>query len=54
MVLFNCLLLRRTLNGQDDLRTPDVRMAASAYEEEQKADTLLFLNNNIEALVTLP
>ena len=29
-------------------------MAVAALAEEQKADALLFLNNNIEALVALP
>ena len=53
MVLFNQLTLRNILNGRDDLGTPEVRMAVAALAEEQKADTLLFLNNNIEALAAL-
>ena len=54
MVLFNQLTLRNILNGRDDLGTPEVRMAVAALAEEQKADALLFLNNNIEALAALP
>ena len=53
MVLFNQLTLRNILNGRDDLGTPEVRMAVAALAEEQKADALLFLNNNIEALAAL-
>ena len=53
MVLFNQLTLRNILNGRDDLGTPEVCMAVAALAEEQKADTLLFLNNNIEALAAL-
>ena len=54
MVLFNQLTLKNILNGQDDLGTPDVRMAVAALAGKQKADALLFLNNNIEALAALP
>ena len=53
MVLFNQLTLRNILNRQDDLGTPEVRMPVAALAEEQKADALLFLNNNIEALAAL-
>ena len=53
MVLFNQLTLKNTINGRDDLGTPEVRMAVAAWTEEQKADALLFLNNNIEALAAL-
>ena len=52
--MFNQLTLRNILNGRDDLGTPDVRMAVAALAEEQKADALLFLNNDIEALAALP
>ena len=31
-----------------------MRLVVAALAEEQKADTLLFLNNNIEALAALP
>ena len=54
MVLFNQLTLRNILNGQDDLGTPEVHMVVAALAEEQKADALLFLNNNIEELAVLP
>ena len=54
MVLLNQLTLRNTLNGQDDLGTPEMRMAVAVLVEKQKVDTLLFLNNNIEALAALP
>ena len=54
MVLFNKLTLRNILNGQDNLDTPEMRMAVAALAKEQKADALLFLNNNIEALAALP
>ena len=54
MVLFNQLTLRNILNGQDDLGTPIVCMAVAALAEKQKADALLFLNNNIEVLAALP
>ena len=45
MVLFNQLTLRKLLNGQDCLGTPEMHMVV---------DALLFLNNNIEVLVALP
>ena len=48
MVLFNQVTLRNILEDQDDLSTPEVRKAVAKLNEEQKADTLLFLNNNIE------
>ena len=51
--LFNQVTLRNILEGQDDQSTPEVRMAMAALNEEQKADTLLFLNNNIEELAIL-
>ena len=35
------------------LKTPEVRMAVAALAEEQKADALLFLNNNIKVLAAL-
>ena len=41
--IVNQLTLRSILNGQDDLGTPEVRMAVAALAEKQKADTLLFL-----------
>ena len=50
MVLFNQLTLGNFLNRRDDLGTPEVCMVVAALAEEQKADALLFLNNNIEAL----
>ena len=50
LVLFNQLTLRNILNGRDEFGTHEMRMAVAALAEEQKADTLLFLNNNIEAL----
>ena len=53
MVLLYQLTLRKILNGRDDLATPEMRMSVAALEKEQKADTLLFLNNNIEALTAL-
>ena len=53
MVLFNQLTLKNILNRQDDLGTPEVRMAVAALAEEQKSDALLFLNDNIEALAAL-
>ena len=53
MVLFNQLNLRNILNGQDDLGTPEMCMAVAALAEEQKVDTLLFLNNNTKALAAL-
>ena len=53
MVLFNQLTLRNILNGRDDLGAPKVCMVVAALAEEQKADALLFLNNNIEALAAL-
>ena len=54
MVLFNQLTLKNLLNEQDDLGTPDVSMEVAALAEEQKADTLLLLNNNIKVLAALP
>ena len=54
MVLLNQLTLKNILNRQDDLGTSEVRMAVAVLAEEQNADALLFLNNNIEVLATLP
>ena len=54
MVLFNQVTLRNILEGQDDLSTLEVRKAVAELNAEQKADALLFLNNNIEELVVLP
>ena len=48
MVLFNQVTLRNILEGQDNLSTPEVRKVVAKLNEEQKADALLFLNNNIE------
>ena len=53
MVLLHQLTLRNILNGRDDLGTPEVCMAVAALAEKQKADALLFLKNNIEALDNL-
>ena len=54
MVLFNQVLLRNILEGQDDLSTPEVLKAVAKMNEEQKAVALLFLNNNNEELAVLP
>ena len=54
MVLFNQVTLRNILEGRDDLSTPEVRKAVAELNAEQKADALLFLNNNIEELAVLP
>ena len=54
MVLFNQATLRNILEGQDDLSTPEVHKAVAKLNEKQKADALLFLNNNIEELAVLP
>ena len=53
MVLFNQVTLRNILEGQDDLSTPEVCKPVAKLNVEQKADTLLFLNNNIEELAVL-
>ena len=53
MVLLNQVTLRNILEGQDDLSTPEVHKAVAKLNEEQKADALLFLNNNIEELAVL-
>ena len=53
MVLFNQVTLRNILVGWDDLSTPEVRKVVAELNEEQKADALLFLNNNIEELAVL-
>lgn len=54
MILFNQVKLRKVLKGRDNLSTIEVCMAVAALNEEQKADALLFLNNNIEELAVLP
>ena len=54
MVLFNQVTLINILEGQDNLSTPEVCKAVAKLNEEQKADALLFLNNNIEELAVLP
>ena len=42
------------LGGKDDLSSPQLQLAVAALAEEQKADTLLFLENDFEALAILP
>ena len=54
MVLYNQVTLRNILEGQEDLSTPEVRKAVAKLNKEQKADALLFLNNNIKELAVLP
>ena len=54
MALFNQLPLRNIFNRQDNKGTHEMLMAVAALAEERKADNLLFLNNNIEALAALP
>ena len=54
MVQINQVTLRNILEGWDDLSTPEVCKAVAELNEEQKADALLFLINNIEELAVLP
>ena len=54
MVLFNQVTLRNILEGWEDLSTPELCKAVAKLNAEQKADALLFLNNNIEELAVLP
>ena len=54
MFLFKQVTLINILKGQDDLSTPEVCKVVAKLNEEQKADTLLFLNNKIEELAVLP
>ena len=54
MVLFNQVTSRNILESWEDSSTPEVCQAVAEFNEEQKVDALLFLNNNIEELAVLP
>lgn len=50
MVLSNQVTLRNILENLDILSTPELCIVVAKLNEEQKVDTMLFLNNNIEEL----
>ena len=54
MALFNQLTLLNILNGRNNLGTPRLRAAVASMSEEQKDDTLVFLECNNEELASLP
>ena len=54
MVLFNQLTLHNILNKGNNLGTLDLRAAVASMSEEQKDDTLVFLERNTEELAGLP
>ena len=53
MALFNQLTLRNILNGRNDLGTPEIRAAVAAMSDEQRENTLVFLECNTEELAGL-
>ena len=54
MALLNQLTLRNILNGWSDLSTPEIRAAVAAMTDEQRDNTLVFLECNTEELAGLP
>ena len=54
MALFNQLTLRNILNGRNNLGTPELRAAMAAMKNEQRDNTLVFLECNTEELAGLP
>ena len=44
IVLFNQVTSRNILKGKNDFSTPEVCMALAALVDEQKVDTLFFIN----------
>ena len=54
MALFNQLMLCNILNGRNNLGTPDLRAAIASMTEEQKDDSLVFLDCDTEELAGLP
>ena len=54
MFLLNLITLGSILEEQDNLSTPKVCIVVAALSEEQKADALLFLKNDIEVVTVLP
>ena len=54
MVLFNQVTSNNILKGQNNFNTSEVRKTVAKLNEEQKADALLFLDNNLEELAMLP
>ena len=53
MALFNQLTLCSILNGRNNLGTPELRAAVAAMTDEQRDDTLVFLECNTEELAGL-
>ena len=54
MALSNQLMLCNVLNRRNNLGTPELRAAIASMTEEQKDDTLVFLECNTEELAGLP
>lgn len=54
MALFNLLTLRNILNGRNNLGTTELRAAVAVMSDEQRDNTLVFLECNTEELVGLP
>ena len=54
MALFNQLSLRNILNGRNDLGTIDLRATVDALTDEQRDNTLVFLECNTEEPAGLP
>lgn len=53
-MLFNQITLNNVTNRKVYLGAPKLRSAEAAMTDEQKEDTLLFLNNNVNKIVGLP
>ena len=54
MALFNQLTLQYILNGRKNLGSPELRAAVASMTEEQKDESLVFLECNTEELAGLP
>ena len=54
MALFNQLTLRNILNGRNNLGTPELRAAMVAMLDEQRDNTLVFLECSTEEQAGLP
>ena len=53
MALFNQLTLCNIPNSRNNLGTPELRAAAASMSEEQRDDTLVFLECNTDELANL-
>ena len=54
MALFNQLIMQNILNVRNNLGNPELRVAMAAMTDEQRDDTLMFIECNTEELAGLP